>query len=161
MISIWKSAVWALILLWVAERRHIFTFICDWRHMMEARPDGQLDKHLSHVASLVSIDVLCDESALGCSSYKAASKEVLFLFLFLFCLILSNTRGPTSLQWELTASTLYMWKSPKVQPGGWEKRKRQAEHLLSTQPRGAGGGGVTHTSKNEDYGRMMRTLIYL
>lgn len=47
---------------------------------MEARPDGHLDKHLSHTASLVSIDVLCDESALGCSSYKAASKEVLFLF---------------------------------------------------------------------------------
>lgn len=47
---------------------------------MEARPDGRLDKHLSHAASLVSLNVPCDESALGCSCYKAASKEVLFLF---------------------------------------------------------------------------------
>lgn len=47
---------------------------------MDARPDGHLDKHLSHAASLLSINMLCDESALRCSCYKAASKEVLFLF---------------------------------------------------------------------------------
>lgn len=47
---------------------------------MEAWPDGHLDKHLSHAASSLSINVLCDESDLGCSCYKAASKEVLFLF---------------------------------------------------------------------------------
>lgn len=46
---------------------------------MEARPDGHLDKYLSHAASLVSINVLCDESALGCSCYQAASKELLLL----------------------------------------------------------------------------------
>lgn len=56
-------------------------------HLCLEAPDGSLtwwilyqDKHLSHTASLVSINVLCDEAALGCSCYKAASKEVLFLF---------------------------------------------------------------------------------
>lgn len=55
---------------------------CHFHLWLEA-PDGSstwhLDKHLSHAASLVSI-MLCDESDMGCSCYKAASKEVLFLF---------------------------------------------------------------------------------
>lgn len=56
-------------------------------HLWLEAPDGSLtwwipyrDKHLSRSASLVSINVLCDEPTLRCSCYKAASKELLFLF---------------------------------------------------------------------------------
>lgn len=64
------------------------------------------------------------------------------------CLILSNTCDPLTLQWELKLSAVIMTKTREVNPGEREKREREAEHLLTIQPRGM--QGHLDSSENED-----------